>query len=393
MDFRQVLSEAGIPTDAAGLKAAWAQEVADQGSLIANDSAYSPFWQLLQALLTTPAQWTVDLLADELLPGMFLKTASGSWLDLHAFREGVVRLGASQAQGELTFSRLGTSGELSVSAGAVVASPEIEGVTYRVSTDAAATIPDGASSARIAVTAEAAGAAWNLAAGYYTVLETPVSGITSVTNEADWLLSPGVDPETDAELRERLRLQKQFNAKQKFHTFNSYKLILNETSSGAVDLDQVFADANQPRGPGSADLYIYTDSGLPAAALLTTLNEAVVTEGQHGVGDDIQVLSVPALPLDVQWQLTAPTTATAAEKTQLQTDADAIARAIFRETAAYADAPRVEPFRRVSLSEWMMALHAELGEAVQSVEVLQPTADVQPGLELPTLNSLVVSVL
>jgi len=85
-DFKQALTDAGIPTTEAGLRKAWESEVAAQGSKLSNTSAYSPFWRLITALVTKPVMWLISFISDTVLPNFFVKTASNAWLDTLAGR-------------------------------------------------------------------------------------------------------------------------------------------------------------------------------------------------------------------------------------------------------------------------------------------------------------------
>ena len=84
VDFKQALTDAGIPTTEAGLSKAWESEVAAQGSKLSNTSAYSPFWRLITALVTKPVLWLISFISDTVLPNFFVKTAGDTWLDMLA---------------------------------------------------------------------------------------------------------------------------------------------------------------------------------------------------------------------------------------------------------------------------------------------------------------------
>ena len=71
--FEKMLSEAGIPTTEAGMRGRWDTINAEEGSQITNNSAWSPFWRLVSAIVTAPALWLVRLLVRHALPNTFLK--------------------------------------------------------------------------------------------------------------------------------------------------------------------------------------------------------------------------------------------------------------------------------------------------------------------------------
>jgi uncharacterized phage protein gp47/JayE len=320
-----------------------------------------------------------------LMPMVELIEASKMAVDELVDRLDDTRKPAAKAVGSLTFRRDGTTGDLTIPAGTLVESPPIEGVVYRMVTTAAATILEGSTSALVAAKAEQAGAAWNLGDGYYSLLPTPVPGITAVANEAGWLTSPGRDLESDADFRERLRLK--WRRQSGWHTADTYRSLISDVAG--IDPGDVYFDLSAPRGPGSADAYILTSAGIPSQALVDTADAHINADGNHGLGDDLSVRAMPALPVAIDVTVTAD--ATAAERAQLQIGVEDLLRAAFRESAAYPDLPRVAPFERVSRSALAGHIH-EAFPLVEAVDWTAPAADPQPGLELPVLGTLTVTV-
>jgi uncharacterized phage protein gp47/JayE len=254
-------------------------------------------------------------------------------------------------------------------------------------TSEAGLIAEGSTSALVAAEAEQAGAAWNLGDGYYSLLPTPVPGITAVANEAGWLTSPGRDLESDADFRMRLRLK--WRRQSGWHTADTYRSLISDVAG--IDPGDVYFDLSAPRGPGSADAYLLTSAGIPSQALVDAADAHINADGNHGLGDDLRVKAMPALVVNVDVAVTADAEATAADKAQLATDVEDLLRAAFRESAAYPDVPRVAPFERVSRSALAGHIH-EAFALVEAVDWAAPAADPQPGLELPVLGTLTVTV-
>jgi len=352
-----------------------------EGSTIANTSPFSPFFRLMGAVFAKPLLFLRGLVVDTILPGLFVKTATGTLLDIRADGMDETRKAAAKAEGRLTFYRAGSTGDLPIPAGTVAESPEIDGVVYRMIVGAAGgTILAGSISALVACDAEQAGAAWNLGDGYYSVLPNPVAGITAVVNEAGWLDEPGRDIETDDELRERLRLK--WRRQSGWHTADTYRSLISDVIG--IDPTDVYFDLSAPRGPGSADAYILTKSGIPAAALVTQADDHINVDGNHGLSDDLLVKAMPSLAVPLDVTITADAAADQADKDQLQADVENLLRAAFRESAAYPAVPRVAPFERVSRS----ALSGEIHEAfplAEAVDWTAPAADPEPNLELPVI--------
>lgn len=140
-----------------------------------------------------------DALASDTIAAIFPAYSWGTYLDQHGALIGVARKDASKATGEVTFS--GTNGTL-VPTGTVVAvlqsDPDADAVEFR--TTASGTIASG--TLTVAVEAAEAGATGNAAASTVTVLLSPVSGVSAVTNALP--ITGGADVETDEDYRTRV---------------------------------------------------------------------------------------------------------------------------------------------------------------------------------------------
>ena len=141
--FEKMLSEAGIPTTEAGMRGRWDTINAEEGSQITNNSAWSPFWRLVSAIVTAPALWLVRLLVRHALPNTFLKFATGTYLDIYCWGVDLERHPATYAEGTVLFTRAEASGNLTIPKGTIIESPAIAGVTHRVATLRDAVIPEG----------------------------------------------------------------------------------------------------------------------------------------------------------------------------------------------------------------------------------------------------------
>lgn len=124
-----------------------------------------------------------------------------------------IRLGATGAVGEVTFSRLSTSGQSVVPVGATVetadgsqrftvaANPE----DYEAYNDGLGgyVMADGEASVIVPVMATTVGSAGNVLAGTVTVITSAIPGVDLVTNAEPMV--GGADPESDEALRVRFR--------------------------------------------------------------------------------------------------------------------------------------------------------------------------------------------
>lgn len=378
--FKNMVVDAGIPTTEDQLKTEWQAVAVEENSPFNNDSDYSPLWRLITGLVTVPALWLINLMITNVLPNFFVKHASGIYLDLLSEDRAVTRKLAVAAQGTLQFSRTETVGELLVPAGTVVQSASINGVIYRLGTLDDATFLDAEADIDIAVQALEAGEAYNLAAGYYVLLAEPLPGVTGVTNLGNWLTLPGANEETDDELRDRA--QNQFNAVNQFHTDAVYLSLI--TSYAGLKTKNVWFEGDAPRGPGTANAHILLDVGVPSPAFLSDVQQYIMDQGNHGHGDDMQVVAIPETQHNLTYDYWELPGLAAADSAQLATDVDAFIRAAFRENQSYSPTLTL-PWSKFSFSRLAQELHSQFPHLLS---VNFANADIDSALEIPRINSL-----
>ncbi|WP_257274268.1 baseplate J/gp47 family protein [Endozoicomonas sp. SESOKO4] len=383
-DFEQLVIDAGIPTTDEAMKAEWDQINADQGSLISNDSKWSSFWRLVSEIVTRPAMWVVQFLIRQLLPNSFIKTASGSFLNIHAWSLDLTRKEATKALGLITFSRESIDSPLTIPAGTIIQSTPINGQVYELITLTETDFPDESLTVDIQAEALEAGENHNLAPGYYSVLPNPITGVTGVTNGEEWLTTPGADQETDEELR--LRCRNQFTAVGLFHHDAAYKQIITEFAG--IRTDYLFFEHNAPRGPGSANCYIMIESGIPPQEFVDTINTHIDDNGYHGHGDSMVCYPMPDKETDVTVTVWPVANLSILERTGLQEGVENFIRAAFRQNNDY-NATQTWPEGRFSFSRLAQELHRTFPE-IDSLEFVN--SDIVTGLELATLGNLTVTL-
>lgn len=384
VDFKDALRDAGIPTTEAELKAAWEQEVVEQGSSLSNTSAYSPFWRVVTALVTKPVMWLIGFVADVVLPNFFVQTAVDGWLDMLAWAVNVERKKATYATGVLLFTRASAAGTLQVDIGTRVQSAAINGHVYELKTTQPGSFADGQLQLSIPVQAVEAGSGFNLAPGYYAILPVPVPGITQVVNVDGWLSQPGDDREPNDQLR--LRTRNQFSAVNQYHTDAVYRAMI--TSFAGVHPDGVFFEHGAPRGPGSANAYVLFEAGVPADEYLATINSFIREEGNHGHGDDLLVMVMPVTLHDLTLSLWPRSNLSQVQRTVLQEQVTQFIRAAFRESSSSDYQPtQTLPQSRFSFSR----LGEELHEQFPHIESLDfANSDILSELNIPRIRSLEV---
>jgi uncharacterized phage protein gp47/JayE len=263
-------------------------------------------------MLSEAALW-----AQELLRRGFASTAASSdpnfrseELDLRAGEHGITRRAAVAAQGTVRFT--GTPGKV-VPAGTVVAT-----LADEVSAEASLEYEtvgrlelDAGGSGVVGVRALVAGKESNVPAGTVTVLSTPVSGVTSVTNVD--VIKGGADIEADTALLERF-----------------YAKVRNQGTSGnksqyvqwASEVPGVGATRVIPlwQGPGTVGLYLLDTDKRAAGTDLVAAVQKYVDPTQDGQGEGVapagpvvSVMPAEEVPMNIQVKLTLASDATLAD--------------------------------------------------------------------------------
>ena len=387
-DFSQLLDKAGIPKDLETAKTQLKAELKRQNSELSNADENSAGLTLFSAILSNPTLQIRKTLEKEVLPGLFIKTAKGSWLDKLADQRKIARIQPSKAKGTITFYRVGTSGDLLIPKGTQVASQLINSKQYKLLTLANATITDGNSHVDIVCEALEPGSAYNLATGYYSVLFSAVSGVSRVSNLSNWLTKAGTDRESDEELRKRTRNKIADSAN--WHLTESYKSII--MSQTGVPYDLIFFDLTEPRGQGSADAYAILETGQLSNSLITKCNQYINDKGHHGLGDDMQFKAIPTLNIDliVEFQATSNQDAV---KTKIQN----ITRCAFRENADFELSQKITPMQTFYYQKLATDLQSQIDDLkfANFYEMKNGTKtrldQTIAGLKMPTLTSFTIN--
>jgi len=240
------------------------QAATDAGAVVTNFNHGGPFKTLAEVTLQGVADiW--DTLVERLLPASFLRWASGVWLELFADDYCDGKLLARHTLGLVRFGRVGTAGNVSIGT-TVIVTTEVggSGAKLRYFVREATVLPDGSSFVFVPVRAEFKGSAYNVVPGAIKLLETPVSGVETVANEADWITTEGRDDEEDDALRERMRLK--WPGLSRGATADAYRSWALQAGASSVQVDD-----KAPRGPGTVDVIITGPAGAPSAELITTV--------------------------------------------------------------------------------------------------------------------------
>lgn len=382
-DFEKILIDSGMPTTDAAIKAEF-QAQADSANLgIANNDSISPFYRVFKAMITLPVLWLMRFVIEHVMPNAYLKTAGTKALDLFAYGVGLERFPATKAQGYVDFYRANASGELTISAGAQINTDVVNGQVFSVITLADSTLIDGETTKAVLVEALQVGTASNLGANYYRIPDQPISGIDSVTNQADWLTKQGRDIEANDDLRERIR--NQFASISQWHTDSVYKSIVSDFTG--LSTNQIYLRTQAPRGAGTADILILFKIGEPSASYLQNMEDHIKSNAYHGLGDDIEVQNVPPKLVDLVVNIQFFSTITEQEKANLLSEIEQFIRCAFRENTLY-ELTKTEPYKPFAFSRLIAELHAKF-PLIESMRFDRET--IEHGLEIARLNSLTVT--
>jgi len=326
--------------------------------------------------------WT--FLREVIVPNMFVVSARGKWLDLHAQTFGITRKPAKKTKGIVVFRRTG-EGNIRIPKGFVVRTkPTIFGDSLRFITVEEKMLPEGVNEVQVLVEAEKEGSAYNVAP--YTIRDLEVYAPLEVYNPEGWIIEEGSDEEDDESLRQRILLV--WATKSLF--IKEYYMYHALSVDGVVDC---YVDDQHPRGQGTVDVYIISTSGAPTDELLQRVQD-VMNEVKTPAAD---VLVKPAIqkPIDlsIQVEVKKPTDVQA-----LDVEIRNRVQALFVYSKEYEKKIKLYNERRFRIgSKVQLATIIDTVmdlPQVKNVVILSPTQDIplQP-FEFPVLRSLNLEII
>lgn len=390
VDFVDVLEQEGIPTTEQAITEQIEQDVKAAGSKISNDSEMSPFWRWVKAAVVSPVYWLITtLVAKHVMPNMFVATAARWALDLKAWELGVEPKPAVKMQGYITLSKANAQDETTIAAGSIIQSAPIDGVVYRLFVLQETVIAAGQATGQVLCEAETEGQAFNLAAGYYSVIPEEISGIVSAENLPDYITTLGADIEADDELA--LRLQNAFTSSGEWHIDDVYRSII--TSVAGIRSDNVFFLNTGDITPGTATAYILMEVGQTPQTILDQLNSHIMDDGYHGHGDVLTCQAIPDKIVVMLAEVVFKTNLSEATKSSEKQEVENRIRAAFRESNAHQEITRAKPQSRFSLSKLGSEIHVDMStvESVRFTVDGQVQEDIIAELEQPRLQSLTIN--
>lgn len=387
--FVEILSESGVPVTEDEFEAKLKQEVVGAGSKVSNDSEMSPFWRWVRAAVVTPCVWLIrTLLAEHVMPNMFVATAERWALELKAWEHDIEPKDAEKTQGNITLTKANAADAVTIEAGKVVQTLPIDGVVYKVRVLAETVIDAGQLTGKVLVEAFEACAAFNLPAGYFNIIPEEIPGIVDAVNEPNWITKLGADAESDEELA--LRIQNAFTSSGEWHIDDVYRSIIS--SVAGIRSDNIYFNNTGEVKPGTAEALILMEVGATPQPVLDQLNDHIMVKGHHGHGDVLTCKAIPDTEHDVIADVVLVANLDEATKVNELLEVENRIRAAFRETAAYPEMTRAKPESRFSLSLLGTEIHTNMAQ-VESVKFTvggKVQEDIISDLEQPRLKTLTV---
>lgn len=372
--FKQQLQSAGVPVTNEDLQSLWQNLVSKSEFSVNNTSTFSPFFRLQKSIMVEPAEQIINSLINHVMPNQFVQLAQNEWLEQHGKSRNVEKLTSVFAQGNIRISRTQSDTELTLPAGTAIESLPLNGKVYRVFTLYDQIFDVDELTHNVPVQAEKTGQNYNLAAGYYVRVISEIENL-SATNIADWLTTAGQDIETDDNYR--LRIRDAFGSLGDYHVDAVYRSIIS--SFAGISSDNIVFDKTAPRGPGSANAYVFLEVGEISQILLYQVNNHIAA-GNHGSGDDLQVFAISTQPKNIvaNYQQHPNTQNRSA-------DIEQFIRAAFRQNAAYNNVTKCKPNQLFSFSQLASELHSQFSE-LKTIRF--SNSDINCELWLPTVNSV-----
>ncbi|MEZ9463193.1 baseplate J/gp47 family protein [Vibrio splendidus] len=388
-NFIKILSESGVPVTEDEFEAKLKLEVVGAGSKVSNDSEMSPFWRWVRAAVVTPCVWLIrTLLAEHVMPNMFVATAERWALELKAWDHDIEPKDAEKTQGNITLTKVNAADAVTIDAGKVVQTLPIDGVVYKVRVLAETVIEAGQRTGKVLVEAFEAGAAFNLPAGYFNIIPEEIPGIVDAVNEPDWITQLGADAESSEELA--LRIQNAFTSSGEWHIDDVYRSIIS--SVAGIRSDNIYFNNTGEVEPGTAEALILMEVGATPQPVLDQLNDHVMAKGHHGHGDVLTCKAIPDTEHDVIADVVLVANLDEATKVNELLEVEDRIRAAFRETAAYPEMTRAKPESRFSLSLLGTEIHTNMAqvESVKFTVGAKVQEDIISDLEQPRLKTITV---
>ncbi|MBR3987847.1 MAG: baseplate J/gp47 family protein [Clostridia bacterium] len=219
---------------------------------------------------------------------MFVSTAEGEYLDMHAEERGITRRDATVSRGEVTFSvNEPATRNINIPKGTVVA--DVTSL-LRFETTADAVLSAGALSVSVTAQSLDKGRKYNVIKNRICLMVTPPAGIDAVINSEAF--SGGCNKESDESLRARVENSIRFPQ-------NGANCAYYEAKAQSIKGVSSAAAVPRARGVGTVDVYIAAEGSVASNEALRSVQELLSAEREVNV----DVLVKKASPATVDFYL------------------------------------------------------------------------------------------
>jgi hypothetical protein len=216
-----------------------------------------------------------------------LDGATGIFLSFWGLLLGVARKQENKAAGNFTGHSYG-EGNVPEGAWVVVEGTELRyKVTQKIPFQADADF-------QIPVVAEFAGSGYNIGSGMPVRITRVIPGLDSIEAGGDWLVSPGANTEEDDSYRERIK--NRWRSQTLGDTKETYRYYAEQVA-GVRSVKII----RTPRGPGSTDVIVASVTGLPNAALLKTVEQALYGHELMGFDVEVKAPGVTHISIEIEY--------------------------------------------------------------------------------------------
>lgn len=291
-----ILDEIFPVPEIADLKEIKVRELRQRGFTITNFRTGGIFNTLL--MITLEVKIELIKLLRGILSQMFIRSASGIWLELRAEDYSKKLKRATKTQGKVNISREpGNAGDIIIPVGSVFkTNRDINGEELRYFSLNAVVMPKESNQADVLVEAEKAGSNYNVPMHQITKALIHIEGVGGITNQGEWITKEGSDKEDMESLRERVT--------NSWAELSSRPIALKyKNVCEAVDgVLYVRVDDMHPRGQGTVDIIVTSTAGAATESLLEEVRDAA--EGIRGETDNILVKSAVTVTMDIHVNIT-----------------------------------------------------------------------------------------
>lgn len=232
-------------------------------------------------------------LARRIYKGLFVKSASNTWLDVKAEDYTKKRKQPIKAEGLLTVKRETAEDPLIIAKGYVFKTlPSIAGKEYRFISIEKTIIPANELIGYIPIIAEQEGSTYNVPLHSIKRSLIHIQGISDIDNEQNWLIKEGSDREEDEGLRQRT-----LNSWAELST-TPIALKYKNVAESVEGVLYVLVDDMHPRGQGTVDIIVASYAGTAGEKLLSDVASAC--EIIRGPYDNLLIKSAETVSIDVE---------------------------------------------------------------------------------------------